>query len=63
MKEGGEYMKKEVMAAQMKQDQNGIGKYTPNFLSIEDPLTPSNDIGRASHGAEAVKNAFEYAYR
>lgn len=64
VKNGGQYMKKEDMAAQMKAENGGsIGKYTPNFLSIEDPLTPSNDIGRASHGAETVKDAFEYAYR
>ena len=50
------------MAAQMKTD-GPVGKYYPNFLSIEDPLTPSNDIGRASHGAETVKEAFNYAYR
>ena len=50
------------MAAQMKAD-GPVGKYYPNFLSIEDPLTPSNDIGRASHGAETVKEAFNYAYR
>ena len=55
-------MKKEEMAAQMKTD-GPVGKYYPNFLSIEDPLTPSNDIGRASHGAETVKEAFNYAYR
>ena len=54
VKEGGTYIKKEEMAAAMKSE-SGVPKYYPNFLSIEDPLTPSNDIGRASHGAEQVK--------
>ena len=44
------------MAAQMK----GM---SPSMLSIEDPLTPSNDIGRSSYGAPQIKAAFEYAYR
>ena len=64
IKNGGSYMQKEEMAAQMKTAENGpVGKYYPNYLSIEDPLTPSNDIGRASHGAESVRDAFNYAYR
>jgi len=64
VKNGGEYIQKEEMAEQMKRADGGaIGKYYPNYLSIEDPLTPSNDIGRASHGAETVKEAFNYAYR
>lgn len=50
-------MKKEEMAAQME------GRGLPSMLSIEDPLTPSNDIGRSSYGAAQVKDAFEYAYR
>ena len=63
VKNGGQYIKKDEMLEQMKGDNGAIGKYIPNFLSIEDPLTPSNDIGRASHGAENVKDAFEHAYR
>lgn len=39
------------------------GRGIPSMLSIEDPLTPSNDIGRSSYGAPEVKAAFEYAYR
>ena len=35
----------------------------PSVLSIEDPLTPSNDIGKSSYGAPQVKAAFEYAHR
>lgn len=45
------------MAAQME------GRGIPAMLSIEDPLTSSNDIGRSSYGAPQVKAAFEYAYR
>ena len=45
------------MAVQME------GRGVPAMLSIEDPLTPSNDIGRSSYGAPQVKAAFEYAYR
>ena len=53
VKDGGAYIKKEEMAAAMKMETGGVPKYYPNYLSIEDPLTPSNDIGRASHGAES----------
>ena len=63
VKDGGQYIKKEEMLAQIKKESGPNTKYVPGFLSIEDPLTPSNDIGRASHGAELVKEAFEYAYR
>ena len=36
--------------------------YRPSLLCIEDPLNPTNDIGRSSYGALHVKTAFEYAY-
>ena len=45
----------------MQQQMEGRG--IPSLLSIEDPLTPSNDIGRSSYGADKVKLAFAYAYR
>lgn len=32
------------------------------ILCIEDPLEPTNDIGRSSYGVMQVKHAFEYAY-
>ena len=35
----------------------------PSVLSIEDPLTPSNDIGKSSYGAPQVQAAFQYAHR
>ena len=38
------------------------GRGIPSLLSIEDPLTPSNDIGRSSYGADKVISAFGYAY-
>ena len=56
VKNGGSYIKKEEMQQQM------IGGI-PSVLSIEDPLTPSNDIGKSSYGAPQVKAAFEYAHR
>lgn len=31
-------------------------------MCIEDPLNPTNDIGKGSYGALKVKQAFEYAY-
>lgn len=31
-------------------------------LCIEDPLNPTNNIGRSSHGTFRVKEAFDYAY-
>merc|ERR1739838_142633 len=57
VKDGGSYIKKEEMQQQME------GRGIPSLLSIEDPLTPSNDIGRSSYGADKVKLAFAYAYR
>jgi non-canonical poly(A) RNA polymerase PAPD5/7 len=36
--------------------------YRPSILCIEDPLNPSNDIGKSSYGAIMVKQAFEYAF-
>ena len=57
VKNGGSYIKKAEMQQQME------GRGIPSLLSIEDPLTPSNDIGRSSYGAQEVQAAFEYAYR
>lgn len=39
-----------------------VDGHRPSLLSIEDPLTPGNDIGRSSYGALQVKQAFDYAY-
>lgn len=39
-----------------------IDGHRTSILSIEDPLTPGNDIGRGSYGALQVKHAFDYAY-
>lgn len=39
-----------------------VGRHRPNILSIEDPLTPGNDVGRGSFGALQVKTVFEYAF-
>lgn len=54
--EGGSYISKEEV------QKNMIDGYRPSLLCIEDPLNIQNDIGRSSHGALYVKQAFEYAY-
>ena len=56
IKDGGAYISKSEIQKQM--DPN----YRPSILCIEDPLNPSNDIGKSSYGAIMVKQAFEYAY-
>ena len=56
IKDGGSYVSKTEIQKQM--DPN----YRPSILCIEDPLNPSNDIGKSSYGAIMVKQAFEYAY-
>ena len=53
---GGCYLPKEEI---LKQFSSG---YRSSVLCIEDPLNPSNDIGKGSYGALKVKQAFEYAY-
>jgi len=53
---GGCYLPKEEI---LKQFSSG---YRSSILCIEDPLNPSNDIGKGSYGALKVKQAFEYAY-
>lgn len=55
VKDGGSYVKKEIMSEQM-------GEGHRSILCIEDPLNPTNDIGKSSYGAMAVKKAFEHAY-
>nr|CAB3266899.1 non-canonical poly(A) RNA polymerase PAPD5-like [Phallusia mammillata] len=57
VKNGGRYMHKEEFRKQMDSTQS------PSLLSIEDPLTPGNDLGRGSYGIMQVKQAFDYAYR
>lgn len=56
VKDGGSYVPKEDI---FKQFNNG---YRASILCIEDPLNPTNDIGKGSYGALKVKQAFEYAY-
>ncbi|CAG2190522.1 PAPD5_7 [Mytilus edulis] len=56
IKNGGSYVPKEEI------QKNMDSGYRPALLSIEDPLTKGNDIGRSSYGAMQVKCAFEYAY-
>ncbi|XP_054153059.1 terminal nucleotidyltransferase 4B-like [Oppia nitens] len=56
IKDGGSYVAKSDIQKQMDPD------YRPSILCIEDPLNPSNDIGKSSYGAIMVKHAFEYAF-
>lgn len=56
VKDGGSYITKDQLQREM------IDGHRPSILSIEDPLTPGNDIGRGSYGALQVKHAFDYAY-
>jgi len=56
IRNGGSYVPKEEIQLHMSDG------YRPSLLCIEDPLNPSNDIGRSSYGALQVKQAFEYAY-
>lgn len=56
VRDGGKYINKEEMQKDM------VDGHRPSMLCIEDPLQPSNDIGRSSYGILLVKKAFEYAY-
>lgn len=53
VKNGGSYLRKDEM-------ENGSSS---PYLSVEDPLTPGNDLGRGSYGIMQVKQSFDYAYR
>ncbi|XP_025835721.1 non-canonical poly(A) RNA polymerase protein Trf4-1-like [Agrilus planipennis] len=56
IRDGGRYISKEEMQKDM------VDGHRPSLLCIEDPLQPSNDIGRSSYGVLQVKRAFDYAY-
>lgn len=56
IRDGGRYINKEEMQKEM------VDGHRPSMLCIEDPLMPSNDIGRSSYGVLHVKRAFELAY-
>ncbi|XP_023030229.1 terminal nucleotidyltransferase 4B isoform X2 [Leptinotarsa decemlineata] len=56
IRDGGRYLDKDEMQREM------VDGHRPSMLCIEDPLQPSNDIGRSSYGVLQVKRAFEYAY-
>lgn len=56
IRNGGSYVPKDEIQIHMSDG------YRPSLLCIEDPLNPTNDIGRSSYGALHVKTAFEYAY-
>lgn len=56
IKDGGSFVPKSEI------QKNMDSSYRPSILCIEDPLNPSNDIGKNSYGALMVKQAFEYAF-
>ena len=58
VKDGGSYVPKKELQANMLDS-----GYRPSILCIEDPLNPTNDIGKSSYGALNVKKAFEYAFQ
>lgn len=53
IRDGGRYISKEEMQKDM------VDGHRPSLLCIEDPLLPSNDIGRSSYGVLQV-NLFIY---
>ena len=55
VRDGGSYLIKDEIQKQFTSGHTSI-------LCIEDPLDASNDIGKSSHAALKVKQAFEYAY-
>lgn len=50
IKDGGRYIAKEEMQKEM------VDGHRPSLLCIEDPLLPTNDIGRSSYGVLQVRN-------
>ncbi|XP_065168487.1 terminal nucleotidyltransferase 4B-like [Atheta coriaria] len=56
IRDGGRYINKEEMQKDM------TDGHRPSLLCIEDPLLPSNDIGRSSYGVLQVKKSFDFAY-
>jgi len=58
VKNGGRYIHKDEFRRQMENNSSPSPQ-----LSIEDPLTPGNDLGRGSYAVLQVKQSFEYAYR
>ena len=44
-------------------DFTGETRFEPGILSIEDPLLPSNDVGKGSYAAGQVRQAYDSAYR
>lgn len=51
IRDGGKYINKEEMQKEM------VDGHRPSMLCIEDPLQPSNDIGRSSYGVLQVKES------
>lgn len=56
IRDGGKYIDKDEMQKEM------IDGHRPSMLCIEDPLQPSNDIGRSSYGVLQVICYFHYLF-
>ncbi|XP_017772001.1 PREDICTED: non-canonical poly(A) RNA polymerase PAPD5-like [Nicrophorus vespilloides] len=56
IRDDGRYITKEEMQKDM------TDGHRPSLLCIEDPLLPTNDIGRSSYGVLQVKRTFDHAY-
>lgn len=56
IRDGGRYINKEEMQKDM------IDGHRPSLLCIEDPLLPSNDIGRSSYGVLQVSVTYYMSY-
>ncbi|VEL12169.1 unnamed protein product [Protopolystoma xenopodis] len=54
--DGGVYVRKEFLYPNMSLSSR------PSILCIEDPLCPTNDVGRRSYAMFQVRRAFEHAY-
>jgi non-canonical poly(A) RNA polymerase PAPD5/7 len=55
VKGGGSYVRKDMLCRQM-------GDGHRSILCIEDPLNPTNDIGKSSYLVMEIRNAFEQAF-
>lgn len=61
IRDGGRYMPKaDLFPGQPEAVRSD--SYRPPLLCIEDPLQPSNDIGKSSYGVIKAKQAFEVAF-
>lgn len=70
VKQGGKLVKKEdlrrdmvyALAGAINPAQVGINPSPQCMLTIEDPVTPGNDVARASYSVGTIKEEFRLAY-